>query len=261
MVSLGKSEGKVSQFVSGVYQRADTYLSGYELDNETKQGSYRAVYQGEKNSTVFGAGYMNKAFGAQGFYGPAADRANEDGSQWQTYLTHEHRINSQKKLDFALNYHQHEDSFQYLTSLASEHETKAFQGRLRWHANQHLALGYEFNEEKVDSNKLQLGNKHNRNFDSAFAYGHYDLNVIQVAASLSYLTYKDGDSYTLPVLGVVLPLGQQQLYANAGRSVRVPTMNDLFMNKNPDMGNPDVKPEETDSYEFGARLNLGCPCL
>lgn len=254
--TVGKTEGKVSQFASGLYQRADTYLSGYELDNETKQGSYRAVYQADKNTTVFGAGYLKKAFGAQGFYGPATDRADEDGSQWQTYVTHEHRFNAQQKADVALNYHQHQDTFQYLTSLASDHETKAFQARIRLHANQNISLGYEYNEEKVDSNKLQMGNKHNRNYDSVFAYGHYDLNTIQVAASLSYLTYKDGDSYTLPVLGVVLPFGQQQLYANAGRSVRVPTMNDMFMNKNPDMGNPDVKPEETDSYELGARLNL-----
>lgn len=256
MVSLGKTEGKVSQFVSGVYQRADTYLSGYELDNETKQGSYRAVYQGEKNSTVFGAGYMNKAFGAQGFYGPAADRANEKGSQWQTYLTHEHRFNSQQKIDIALNYHQHEDQFYYLTYMPSDHETTAFQARIRMHANQNLSLGYEFNEEEVDSNKVIQGNKHRRNYDSLFAYGHYDLNLVQVAGSLSYLTYKDGESYTLPVVGLVLPIGQQQLYANAGRSVRVPTMNDMFMNKNPDFGNPAIKPEETDSYELGARLNL-----
>lgn len=255
-LTLAKTDGNFSQFASGMYQRADTYLSGHELDNKTQQGSYRAVYQSEKNSTVFGAGYMDKSFGAQGFYGSADDRADEDGSQWQTYLTHEHRFNSQQKVDVALNYHQHEDSFQYLSSMPSEHETKAFQARLRLHANQNFSLGYEFNEEKVDSNKLQMGNKHSRNYDSVFAYGHYDLNRVQVAASLSYLTYKDGDSYTLPVLGLVFPMGQHQLYANAGRSVRVPTMNDLFMNKNPDMGNPDVKPEETDSYELGARLNL-----
>ena len=256
-LALGKTDGKFSQFASGLYQRADTYLSGYELDNETKQGSYRAVYQGDKSSTLFSVGYMDKAFGAQGFYAPAANRANETGKQLHTYLTHEQRFNNQQKIDLALNYHQHEDKFYYLTFAPSDHETEAFQARIRLHANQNISLGYEFNEEQVDSNKVLLGNKHKRNYDSVFTYGHYDLSFIQVAGSLSYLTYKDGDSYTLPVVGLVLPLGQQKLYANAGRSVRVPNMNDLFMNKNPDFGNPAIKPEETDSVEFGTRLNLG----
>merc|ERR1712000_453196 len=53
-----------------------------------------------------------------------------------------------------------------------------------------------------------------------------------------------------------LPIGNQQIYANAGKSARLPTMNDLYLNQRANQGNPDVKAEETDSYEVGARLNL-----
>lgn len=255
MLSLAKIEGKLSHFANGSFQRADTYLSGHELDNETTQGNYRLSYQGDKNSTLFSIGYMDKAFGAQGFYGPANVRANETGEQFHTYLTHEHRFNNTQKVDLALNYHEHKDKFYYSTYLPSDHETKAYQARVRFHANQHFSIGYEYNKEKIDSNKI-IGNTHDRDFDSFFAYSSYDLGPMQLAGSLSYLTYGSGDSYTLPVLGLVIPVGQHQLYANAGRSVRVPNMNDMYMDRNPDYGNPAIKPEETDSVELGARLNV-----
>ncbi len=136
------------------------------------------------------------------------------------------------------------------------HQTNAWQSRLRFRLNESLALGYEFNQEDIDSTST-LGDRHKREYGSAFAFGQYDFGAVQLAGSLSYLDYDGGDSYTLPVLGLTLPLAAgQQLYLNAGKSVRVPTMNDLYLNQSTNKGNPDLKAEETRSAELGARLNL-----
>lgn len=256
-LALGKTEGKWSQFASASIVHADNYLSGHSLYNDTKIGNYRLSHQGEVTSTLFSLGFMNKDFGAQGFYtGPTA-HAEEKTKQFQSYITHEHRFNQQQKFDLSFNFHKHEDAFYYLTYAPSEHETKAAQARVRFHLNSNLSLGYEFNKEQITSTSVIQGNQHSRHFDSAFIYGNYDFNWLQVAGSLSYLNYGDGNEYTLPVLGLSVPIGQHQLYANAGQSVRVPSMNDMFMNQSVNQGNPLVKPEETDSYELGARLNLG----
>src|SRR5690606_26256291 len=195
---------------------------------------------GQQHSTVLGLGYVDKAFGAQGFYGPASARANEHTIQRHAYLTHDVRLNGGQGVDVALNYRQHDDRFYYLSYAPSAHQTDALQARLRYRLNNQLALGYEHNREEIDSTSV-TGNQHQRNYDSAFVYGHYDAGPVQLAGSLSYLTYDDGDSYSLPVLGLTLPLGAHQLYLNGGKSVRVPTMNDLYLNQAANKGNPLVK--------------------
>ena len=257
-LALAKTSGKISQFANATYQRSDNYRSGAELDTETEQGNYRVVRQGTQNTTVFSANYMQKKLGAQGFYGPANAWAREQAKQWYSYLTHEQRFNSQQSVDVALSYHHHQDNFWYGAPSAqpSDHEVDYYQARLRFNANQHLAVGYEYNKEEVLSNTLQQGGKKERDYQSVFGYGHYDFQALQLSGSLSYLDYQEGDSYVLPVLGVVVPFAQHHLYMNAGKSVRVPNLNDLFINQATNQGNPDLQVEKTDSVELGLRLNL-----
>lgn len=256
--ALAKTEGNISQFANVTYQRSDTYLSGANLGTETEQGNYRVVRQTGADTTVFSANYMKKQLGAQGYYGPASAWAAERAKQWMIYLTHEHRFNEKQSFDVALNYHNHHDNFWYGAPTAdpSNHWVDSYQARLRFNANQHISLGYEYNREEIDTNTALNGNKHERDYHSVFTYGHYDWQWLQVSGSLSYLDYSDGDDYILPVLGFVVPFGQHHLYFNAGQSVRVPTLNDLYLNQPTNKGNPDIKPEKTNSAEIGTRLNL-----
>lgn len=250
-----------SQFANGTYQRSDSYLSGAELDTEMEQANYRVVRQSDSDTTVFSANYMKKKFGAQGFYGPANTWARERAKQGLFYLTQDHKFNRNQSIDVALSYHSHHDNFWYGTPVTSptnpsNHWVDSYQARLRFNLSQNIALGYEYNKEKIESNTVLFSDKHKRDYQSVFTYGHYDFDFIQLSGSLSYLEYKNGDSYTLPVLGLVVPFGQHHLYANAGKSVRVPTLNDLYLNQAANVGSPELKPEKTDSVELGARFNL-----
>lgn len=256
LLSLAKTQGNWSHFAAISQQESDTYIKGADLDYISQQGNYRLVHQNDAHTTVFGLGYLDRGFGAQGFYAGADKRANENTIQRHAYLTHEQRYSAGRSVDIAVNWRQHDDEFFYLTYAPSVHQTNAWQSRLRFRLNESLALGYEFNQEDIDSTST-LGDRHEREYGSAFAFAQYDFGAVQLAGSLSYLDYDGGDSYTLPVLGLTLPLAAgQQLYLNAGKSVRVPTMNDLFLNQNANKGNPDLKAEETRSAELGARLNL-----
>lgn len=257
MLALAKTEGEVSQFANATYQRSDSYISTAELDTEMTQGHYRVVQQKENSDSVLSVSYLKKAFGAQGFYGPASARANEKTEQWLSYLTHEQRFDNERQFDVALSYRQHQDNFWYLNYAPSDHQVQSYQARLGFHANRNIAIGYEYNGEAIDSNSLSQGNNHSRDYHSVFSYGHYDFHSVQFSGSLSYLAYQNGDAYTLPVLGVVVPLGKHQLYANAGQSIRVPTLNDMYLNQATNKGNLDLKPEETTSAEIGTRLLLG----
>ena len=256
LLSLAKTQGNWSHFAAVSQQESDTYIKGADLDYISQQGNYRLVHQNDAHTTVAGLGYLDKGFGAQGFYAGADKRANENTIQRHAYLTHEQRYSGGRSVDVAVNWRQHDDEFFYLTYAPSVHQTNAWQSRLRFRLNESLALGYEFNQEDIESTST-LGDRHEREYGSAFAFGQFDFGAVQLAGSLSYLDYDGGDSYTLPVLGLTLPLAPgQQLYLNAGKSVRVPTMNDLYLNQSTNKGNPDLKAEETDSAELGARLNL-----
>jgi len=255
MISLAKTQGDWSHFLSGAQQTSDSYIKGADLDYKTQQGNCRMVHQNDSHTTVIGLGYLNKRFGAQGFYAGPQNRADEHTIQRHAYLTHEQRIINDLKIDAAVNWRQHDDEFFYLTYAPSVHQTNAWQARLRAHLNQVLTLGYEYNQEDMDSTSAQ-GNRHERTYNSVFVSGAYDFDIVQIAGSLSYLDYTDGESYTLPVIGFTLPFGQQQFYLNAGQSARVPTMNDLYLNQSANKGNPDVKAEKTDSIEAGFRLNF-----
>lgn len=262
LLSLAKTQGNWSHFAAVSQQESDTYIKGADLDYISQQGNYRLVHQNNAHTTVLGLGYLDRDFGTQGFYTPPNLRTNESTIQRHAYLTHEQRYSAGRSVDVAVNWRQHDDEFYYLNYAPSVHQTNALQSRLRFRLNESLALGYEFNQEDIDSTST-LGDRHKREYGSAFAFGQYDFGAVQLAGSLSYLDYDGGDNYTLPVLGLTLPLAAgQQLYLNAGKSVRVPTMNDLYLYQiNPvtntgNQGNADLKAEETSSAELGARLNL-----
>lgn len=255
VLSLAKTEGNWSHFVSAQQQESDTYIRGADLGYKTQQGNYRLSHQSEQHSTVFGIGYLDKQFGTQGFYGLATARANEVSIQRHAYVTHDHRVAERQSIDVAINYRQHDDRFYYLSIAPSEHQTNALQTRLRYRLSDAVALGYERNQEGIESNSV-AGGKHKRDYNSVFFYGHHDFERAQLAGSVSYLTYSDSQSYVLPVLGLTLPFADHQLYLNGGKSVRVPTMNDLYLNQDTSKGNPDVKPEQTTSAELGLRVTL-----
>ena len=259
VLSLAKTEGKWSHFVSGQQQESDPYISGADLGYKVRQGNYRMSYQADRYNTVLGVGYLDKDFGAQGFFGtsPAARDipSSENSIQRHAYVTHDHTVVNDQSVDLAISYRQHTDRFFYPGFAPFEHETNALQARIRYRLGESLVAGYEFNQEDIESSSI-VGNEHERDYSSVFLYGSHDLGKAQLAASLSWLEYNDSDSYTLPVLGLALPLGTHQLYLNGGRSIRVPTMNDLYLNQPRNKGNPLVKPEKTTSAEIGARLNL-----
>ena len=254
-LSLARTEKTLSYFLSAAQQESDTYIKGADLDYITEQGNVRLVQQNDSHSTVVSYGYLDKGFGAQGFYSAADKRANENTIQRHAYLTHEQQLNGGSRADIAVNWRQHDDEFYYLDYAPSVHQTNAWQGRLRYHLNPSASLGYEYNKEDVDSTSV-LGTRHERKYSSVFAYGQRDFGAAQLAGSLSRLNYDGGDSYTLPVLGLTIPVAGQQLYLNGGKSVRVPTLNDLYLSQAANQGNPDVSAEETRSAEAGARLNI-----
>ena len=258
VVSLGKTEGRWSTFASVAQQTSDSYLSAYDLAYTSQQGNARLVYQGERSSTLMGAGYLDKDFGADGFYGPLTTPQSEKIIQRHIYLDQSVSLNADHRLDLLLNWRQHDDEFLYARQFLSEHQSEALQTRFRYHFNDQLTAGVENNDEQITSTSLlpEADGKQKRSYQAAFVHGYHTLMGLNLSGSLSYIDYSNRQSYTLPVIGASYTAGDIEIYANAGQSARIPTVFDLYLKQGSNRGNPDLKAEQTRSAEVGARINM-----
>ena len=253
-LSLAKTEGAYSQFLSGYHAASDTYIRDEALDSRQGQGSYRVVHQGENTTTQVAFGYIEKDFGAYRFYVPTEAASTESTSQRHGYGIHQYRLANGSQLEASLNWRNHFDSYRYLpTSAASEHETEAMQTRLTFTQGA-LITGLEYNQENMDSNR---DGRQARHFTSAFAnYKQLIGNNVSVTGNISYLDYDSDKQHFLPVVGIDALVSENiEVYANAGQAVRTPTLNDLYLNMSSNMGDPDLKLEKTNSAEIGMRMN------
>jgi vitamin B12 transporter len=254
-LSLAKTEGEYSQFLSGYHSAADTYLRDEALDSRQGQGSYRVIHQGDNSMTQVAFGYVEKDFGAYRFYVDTDAQSRESTSQRHGYGIHQYRLDNGSQIEASLNWRNHFDSFSYLpTFSASEHETEALQSRLTF-TNDSFVTGLEYNQENMDSNR---DGRQGRHFASAFVNYKQSIGAnVSLTGNLSYVDYDSQEQLVLPVIGIdALITENVEVYANAGQSVRTPTLNDLFLNMpGRDLGSSDLDLERTDSAEIGVRLN------
>lgn len=252
-LSLAKTEGAYSQFLSGSHAASDTYVRDEALDSRQGQGSYRVVHQGENTTTQAAFGYVEKDFGAYRFYVPTEAQSKESTSQRHAYGIHQYRLSNGGQLEASLNWRNHFDSFIYQpTSSASEHETEAMQSRLTFTQGA-LITGLEYNQENMDSNR---DGRQGRHFASVFAnYKQLIGNNISLTGNISYVDYDSDKQHFLPVVGIDALVSENiEVYANAGKSVRTPTLNDLYLSMSSNKGSPDLKLEATNSAEIGTRM-------
>ncbi len=253
-LNLAKTEGSYSQFFSVNHAAADSYISDKELDSQETQGNYRVVYEGNGSTTQAAFGYLEKDFGAYRFYVPSEADSRESTVQRHGYATHQYRFDSGTDINLSMNWRNHLDDFQYLpTSDASKHETEAFQTRASIDHGA-FSAGVEYNDEYLTSNR---DGKANRDYSSIFALYKFALSEnANLSTSISTLDYDSQDQYVLPVVGFDMLLSDSaELYANAGQSVRTPTMNELHIDMGSNQGNEDLKVESTNSAELGIRLS------
>ncbi len=254
-LSLAKTEGAYSQFLSAYHSASDSYIRDEALDSRQGQGSYRVVHQGEKTMTQVAFGYVEKDFGAYRFYVDTDAQSRESTSQRHGYGIHQYRLDNGSQIEASLNWRNHFDEYVYSpTSAANEHETEALQSRLTF-THGSFVTGLEYNQENMDSNR---DGRKGRHFASAFVNHKQLIGAnISLTGNLSYVDYDSEEQFVLPVIGIDALISENvEVYANAGQSVRTPTLNDLFLNMpGRDLGSADLELERTDSAEIGVRLN------
>ncbi len=276
--------GKWNQFAA--FNRISS--AGY-IDN-TDFKTWNAFYQTKLNTGPgtlnFQTGRTNKAFGANSFY--TATYPNQFEETKTTFASLKFETGQKIHLIPSIYWRRNQDRFELFRSEPSTwpafykghnyHLTDVFGSNLNaWFSSRlgKTALGAEIRTENVWSNVLgeamttpikvpgesgQFFTKsYSRTTISYFAeHSVYMKKFIFSAGAMTNWISDLGFGWNIyPGVDASFNLsGHVKIYTSVNSSMRMPTFTDLFYSGPTNLGNPDLKPEKTVSYEGGFKLDF-----
>lgn len=258
--SVHVATGRTKHMISG----SRTQSTGYRPN--TDLGRHALFYQSQIESRagefdVMGS-YVRNDFGASGFYAFPIDSTSEE--RVETYLA-------------ALQHFIQKGAFQFRTKayFRQNHDTytlfreapSIYQNRHRtdvsgaeFHANYSYAIGtvgigLEWRQEVIESTNL---GDWTRNNAGLFAENRLWIWNERIALNTGFYLNQSNTFGTqfLPAASLNYQIKPGiNAFASWGQSFRVPTFTDLYYVGPTNIGNPDLKPEQSNSYEAGLKWN------
>ncbi len=239
----GLQKGMLSQSLAFNFNQS----SGSSPDRDFRTFNFSSqTAWGEK--TRLSLGYLNKEFGAFGFYGSSPSR------EWtnQTLVSLNHQILRRQGWDLEgeLSYRTHGDRFLWDQNhpglFENRHRTHAGSGQLRLHRefseNTHLALGLGSGVESVNS-----GNLGDHSYSSFNMLGELQQKLGSrgmLSAGVRLDRYSHFGTAMSPSLsGSWWLLSRLKARAAVGHTFRVPTFTELYYHDPNNQAHPDLQPE------------------
>ncbi|SMC83939.1 TonB-dependent receptor plug domain-containing protein [Moheibacter sediminis] len=236
---------------------------GYRHNTDSKKTDF--WYQNElrigKHSLSLQAGFLEKKFGANGFY--ATPAATEQYEEIQSSL-----VNLQANLSFdqleikpGIYWRRHEDMYVFVrrdpSIYRNMHIGNTLGGALNATYKSRVGvtgIGMELREEYLSSNNL---GDWSRNSLSVFLEHRFELfgQRLSITPGAMLADYNDFGSFFYPGIDIGYSINSfNRIYANSGKTYRTPTYTDLYYEDPANKGNPYLKPEEALSYEIGYKF-------
>ena len=281
--ALSVKTGKLRNFTSFTYSKSDGYLQDEEINN-TDFKSINVFYHGKtqllNGLTEFQIGYNNKGFGANSFYTPAYPNQYEATKTKFGSLKYSYNKNNISFSSLAY-YRRHHDRFELFRNTPASwysghnyHLTDVFGSNHNVSYSSgfgKFSLGIDYRNEHIFSNVL--GNKMNetievpgedavftkeylrRNFSSYF---EYSLLLEKFSLSTGVMANWNSDLKNkvnfFPGIDLSYSLNKGFiLFTSVNKALRMPTFTDLFYEGPTNIGNPNLKPEESLTYEGGIK--------
>lgn len=273
VLNFNKSTHKLSASKSA----SDGYTKNTDFE---AMNFYYSATAGEKQQIGIQAAYTSKAFGANSFYTPKYPDQYEKTKTFFTTLQYKTGFRGFSPVVY---YRKHNDEFRLFRNEAPSwyvshnyHKTDVLGSnanmRFKTGTTGTLSIGYDLRYERIASNKL--GDVLNNSIeipgvDSAFytrgksrtsagIFAEESISVGKLSVSggllLSYLESLDGKITIYPGIDLGYQLTDDfRIFANANRTLRLPTFTDLYYNDNTSKGDPGLKPEKAISAEVGLR--------
>ncbi|MCF8308515.1 MAG: TonB-dependent receptor [Bacteroidales bacterium] len=274
--------GKFRHFVSASHKKSNGYLQDHELNN-TDFKNTNIFYHGKINAPdgqfdVQG-GWETKGFGANSFYTPAYPNqyeATETGFGSVRYTFHKEGFTMRP----VVYYRRHQDRFELFRDDAPDwygghnhHLTDVWGANVSGSANTgfgHLAFGLDYRNEHIFSNVLGkemddpvdvpgesavFTQEDNRSTLSLNAEYSFDWKGLHLAAGVMATHYSEVEEVQVyPGLEASYRVfGGFRIFGSYNEAMRLPTFTDLYYSGPTNIGNPDLKPEESATVEGGLK--------
>jgi len=257
-VNLSLPIGKYSQTISAGKKRSNGYIhnTGYNILNL----SYNSTLTFNKSVFRIFSGYTDKKFGANSFYTTAFPNQWEEIKTTFVSISGEFSFDKvfvttkgywrKNKDEFLLKY----DKPSFYRNL---HETDTYGFEVQATIESKLgatSVGGETSKDEIESNNLK---NHQRTKTGFFAEHKFTiaekLNII--VGGFAYNYAEIGWKFW-PGIDAAYKLNNNvKLFGSIGKAFRIPTFTDLYYVSPANMGNPNLKHEETVNYELGFNYN------
>ncbi len=251
---------KFSQFFQAETSQSDGYQ--YNTDYQIKNAWYQNQYKLKDGEIRLQAGIIDKKFGANGFY--SSPLAKDQYEQIETSLVSVgwSQMFNRIKINTNAYWRRSQDEYIYIRSNPSVYRNLHIGNNVGLEINSSYTsklgitgLGVDFRKEYLSSNNL--GNQ-NRFVSFVFLEHRFSLfrNSLDIVPGISFADYSDFGGFWYPGVDIAYQINSKnKLFANVGKTYRIPSYTDLYYSDPMNEGNPDLKPENALSYELGYRFS------
>lgn len=279
-VSSRLQTGNLQQLVAFTASKSDGYTDNTDFKNKN------VFYQGQL-TTVPGKldvqlGYTEKGFGANSFYTPKYPNQYEETKT--TFASVKMETGKQLHFTPSLYWRRHQDRFELFRDNPASwykthnyHLTDVFGSNLNaWFSSDwgKTAFGAEFRSENIWSNVLgenmpepiavpgeegvYFTKSHSRTHISWFAEHSIYLNKFSFSAGAmaNWISDLNFDWNIFPGVDLAWQATKHlKIYSSYNTSMRMPTYTDLYYNGPTNVGNPELKPERSQTIEAGVKFH------
>ena len=273
------SQGNVHQFLAFNRISSDGYIDNTDFK------TWNAFYQGRVDTKPgildFQIGRTNKAFGANSFY--TATYPNQFEATKTTFASLKFETGNKLHVSPSLYWRRHQDRFELFRDNPASwykghnyHLTDVFGSNINaWFSTAlgKTAFGAEIRSENVWSNVLgntlttpvAVPGEEGQNFTKAYSrttisyFLEHSLYLKRLSVSGGLMTNWISDLgfkwNVYPGIDLSYSISDHlKLYSSVNSTLRMPTFTDLFYNGPTNIGNPNLKPEKSTTYEGGFKV-------
>ena len=234
----------------------------YNTDYSNDFFFFKSEIKTKKNPINITSGFTEKKFGANGFY--ASPSAVDQYEETQASFVGISTVFDSEKLLIRpkLYWRRGQDEYIYIRNNPSVYRNLHITNKIyldfsfsKLFDSSRLNFGIDLSSSSISSNNL---GKHNRFTSSLYADYTFKTkdNKLSFSPGFSVSNFSDMSTHFFPGIDIGFNLSEKiNLYANYGKTYRIPTYTDLYYSDRNTIGNPNLNPEHAITNEIGIKYS------
>ncbi len=234
----------------------------YNTDYSNDFFFFKSEIKTQKNPIIITSGFTEKKFGANGFY--ASPSATDQYEETQaSFLGISTLLGSEKFLIRPkLYWRRGQDEYIYIRNNPSVYRNLHKTNKIyldfsfsKLFDSSRLNFGIDLSNSSISSNNLGDHNRFTTSLYADYTFKTKD-NKLSFSPGLSISNFSDMSTHFFPGIDVGFDFNEKiNLYANYGKTYRIPTYTDLYYSDRNTIGNPDLNPEHAITNEIGIKYS------